>query len=592
MVLANIRANSRSERHRKREENLAPGPSSMEMEEPEIDVSDVVVPKRYDTSGYNEEEDLALGEYEDETMSAPNIFTGQIKYAYIHSTSMKYSAGSLILTRTDEGWMLEVHLDNAKSDDPVVAIILNSHSVEKFEVGNRFSLDIFSPECGYVSVQMKPDEESSLKFVELRMIMEDAMTIGASKEEEDASFNDSAMIYPSSSGAEEERIGIQFDNNNRQKVVVLENQNGSASLLDPTHLSAVLDTQDELGLSGEVDEDYVLGGSPFANNFMISEHMVGENKVLQKPGDSHFVLTEDEERVFNVTESITVQDAYLNSVKMGHFNRIEEHAYSSGFDSPKRVARSSVSGTPESGKAMSGIMSPGGERYVRRLSSELASPAYSGGSADCVRSPSSKLSQRSDSYDEDWDVTHGSDNEELETLDSPSSSPPDPEVESRYFLSGIFLPQPQLHRDMAWTPPKSPFNLIQESLFHDPWKLLVGTIFLNRTTGSAAIPLLWRFFNKWSNPDTARKGDPAAMARLLQPLGLHEKRAHTIVRFSHEYLTKDWQYPRELYGIGKYGDDSYRIFCRNEWKQVQPQDHKLNLYHSWLTDNAEALCLT
>jgi len=35
-----------------------------------------------------------------------------------------------------------------------------------------------------------------------------------------------------------------------------------------------------------------------------------------------------------------------------------------------------------------------------------------------------------------------------------------------------------------------------------------------------------------------------------------------------EYLTKSWRYPRELYGIKKYGDDAYRIFCINEWKQV------------------------
>ena len=35
-----------------------------------------------------------------------------------------------------------------------------------------------------------------------------------------------------------------------------------------------------------------------------------------------------------------------------------------------------------------------------------------------------------------------------------------------------------------------------------------------------------------------------------------------------EYLTKSWTYPHELYGIGKYGNDSYRIFCVNEWKEV------------------------
>jgi hypothetical protein len=34
-----------------------------------------------------------------------------------------------------------------------------------------------------------------------------------------------------------------------------------------------------------------------------------------------------------------------------------------------------------------------------------------------------------------------------------------------------------------WTPPRSPFNLVQEHLHHDPWQLLVATIFLNRTQG-------------------------------------------------------------------------------------------------------------
>ena len=38
--------------------------------------------------------------------------------------------------------------------------------------------------------------------------------------------------------------------------------------------------------------------------------------------------------------------------------------------------------------------------------------------------------------------------------------------------------------------------------------------------------------------------------------------------FSEEFLRKDWKYPIELYGIGKYGNDSYRIFCVEEWKQV------------------------
>ncbi|XP_039202483.1 methyl-CpG-binding domain protein 4 isoform X1 [Crotalus tigris] len=140
-----------------------------------------------------------------------------------------------------------------------------------------------------------------------------------------------------------------------------------------------------------------------------------------------------------------------------------------------------------------------------------------------------------------------------------------------------------------WTPPRSPFNLVQETLFHDPWKLLIATIFLNKTSGKMAFPVLWEFFKKYPSPKVARLANWKEMSELLKPLGLYELRAKTIVKFSDEYLVKQWKYPIELHGIGKYGNDSYRIFCVNEWKEVQPQDHKLNIYHSWLWENHEKL---
>ncbi|XP_048343932.1 methyl-CpG-binding domain protein 4 isoform X3 [Sphaerodactylus townsendi] len=116
---------------------------------------------------------------------------------------------------------------------------------------------------------------------------------------------------------------------------------------------------------------------------------------------------------------------------------------------------------------------------------------------------------------------------------------------SPYFSSRFLKEAPSPPRRKAfqkWTPPRSPFNLVQETLFHNPWKLLIATIFLNKT--------------------------------------------------SDEYLTKQWKYPIELHGIGKYGNDSYRMFCVNEWKEVQPQDHKLNDYHAWLWENHEKLNLS
>ncbi|XP_048343931.1 methyl-CpG-binding domain protein 4 isoform X2 [Sphaerodactylus townsendi] len=110
--------------------------------------------------------------------------------------------------------------------------------------------------------------------------------------------------------------------------------------------------------------------------------------------------------------------------------------------------------------------------------------------------------------------------------------------------------------------------------------------------GKMAIPVLWDFLQKYPSPKAARTANCKEMSELLKPLGLYELRAKTIIKFSDEYLTKQWKYPIELHGIGKYGNDSYRMFCVNEWKEVQPQDHKLNDYHAWLWENHEKLNLS
>lgn len=61
--------------------------------------------------------------------------------------------------------------------------------------------------------------------------------------------------------------------------------------------------------------------------------------------------------------------------------------------------------------------------------------------------------------------------------------------------SGLSPPRRKVLR--KWTPPRSPFNLIQETLFHDPWKLLVATIFLNKTSGKIPQSLTFCFKVKW-----------------------------------------------------------------------------------------------
>ena len=56
---------------------------------------------------------------------------------------------------------------------------------------------------------------------------------------------------------------------------------------------------------------------------------------------------------------------------------------------------------------------------------------------------------------------------------------------------------------MPWKPPKSPYNLIQEHLWDDPWKLFVACIFCNLTRRVDSEPYMWKFFKKYPTPQIA-----------------------------------------------------------------------------------------
>jgi methyl-CpG-binding domain protein 4 len=137
----------------------------------------------------------------------------------------------------------------------------------------------------------------------------------------------------------------------------------------------------------------------------------------------------------------------------------------------------------------------------------------------------------------------------------------------------------------TWKPPRSPYKLIQEDLYSDPWKVLVACIFCNLTRRHTAEPLLWKFFSDYPTPFDASSADIKELENLLKPIGLSSRRAKTLKRMSTEYFSIDWKEPVELYGIGKYGNDAWKIFCTNEWKSAAPKDHALSWYHTWLLEN-------
>ena len=139
---------------------------------------------------------------------------------------------------------------------------------------------------------------------------------------------------------------------------------------------------------------------------------------------------------------------------------------------------------------------------------------------------------------------------------------------------------------MSWVPPKSPFNLIQEKLHNQPWRLLIACIFCNQTKRVQAEPILWEFFERYPSEYEAASANIEELVDLLRPLGLYRRRATTIIRFSKEFIENDWdEDPKNLYGIGKYASDAWRIFCKGSWREVNPKDRALNDYHNFLKKN-------
>ena len=119
---------------------------------------------------------------------------------------------------------------------------------------------------------------------------------------------------------------------------------------------------------------------------------------------------------------------------------------------------------------------------------------------------------------------------------------------------------------------KSPYNLLQE-IYTDPWQMMICCIFLNQTSRKQVDGIRDEFFKLWPNPNKAAKADPEKMKSIIKSLGFVNRRTHSIIRMSQDFITKDWTEPKELFGIGQYGQDSYDIFVRGNIRIKNPSDH-------------------
>ncbi len=109
------------------------------------------------------------------------------------------------------------------------------------------------------------------------------------------------------------------------------------------------------------------------------------------------------------------------------------------------------------------------------------------------------------------------------------------------------------------------------------WQHMVGVICLNQTGRKKVKNILPKFFKKFPNPEILLKSDKETIAEMLKDLGMKNVRAHRIWRMTEEYLRWNGEDATKLFGIGKYGSDSYEIFYKNNIPD-NVQDKELKRY--------------
>jgi len=110
------------------------------------------------------------------------------------------------------------------------------------------------------------------------------------------------------------------------------------------------------------------------------------------------------------------------------------------------------------------------------------------------------------------------------------------------------------------------------------WQHMVAVIMLNQTGRKPVKTVFPIFMNKWPTPMSFMMSPPEEVKEVIWPLGMGNVRENRLRRMTKDLVTW-WNFndASELYGIGKYGSDSYEIFFKQNYS-VQPTDKELIRY--------------
>jgi len=113
--------------------------------------------------------------------------------------------------------------------------------------------------------------------------------------------------------------------------------------------------------------------------------------------------------------------------------------------------------------------------------------------------------------------------------------------------------------------------------WHRTWQHMVAVIMLNQTGRKPVKTVFPVFMSRWHTPWQFVEATEQEVKDIIWPLGMVNVRYKRLKGMTKDFLTWDGEDATMLYGIGKYGSDSYEIFFKQNYT-VEPTDKELRRY--------------
>jgi methyl-CpG-binding domain protein 4 len=120
-------------------------------------------------------------------------------------------------------------------------------------------------------------------------------------------------------------------------------------------------------------------------------------------------------------------------------------------------------------------------------------------------------------------------------------------------------------------------DLMVQQQVDGAWQHFVGVIMLNQTGRKSVKTVLPEFLYWFPTALALLHAEEEFVKSIIKPLGMVNVRYTRLLRMSQDYLTWNGDDATMLYGIGKYGSDSYEIYFKNNYL-VKPTDKELQRY--------------